>query len=98
MIFLYCLTFPRFLLWVLKRFFLLIFLFSPFLLWAQKPIIKVDLNQAGRSSSEVNELGYQSWTLTKAADCYKKFGNVEIHFSTAGEKGFHVFIFKVYVF
>src|SRR5699024_2940042 len=72
------------------RFFLFLFLFSPFILMAQKRTIKVDLNQAGRSSSEVNELGYQSWTLTKAADSYKKFGNVEIHFSAAGEKGFYL--------
>jgi hypothetical protein len=43
----------------------LILVFSLLELWAyaQKPVVKVDINMEGRSNSEVNEPGYSPWTL-----------------------------------
>ena len=40
-------------------------LFIPFLgAYAQNPIVKIDFDQAGRSSSEVSQLGYTPWVVS----------------------------------
>ena len=51
-------AFARLLIFVLSLLFVINFAAS-----AQKKIIKIDLNQSGRQDAEVNEPGYQGWTL-----------------------------------
>ncbi len=72
-----------------KRILSLFFIFLPFLLWGQTPEIKVDLNQAGRSRSEVNQHGYQGWTLQDENSESKTFKGVNVTFSVENQEGFH---------
>src|SRR5699024_87131 len=76
---------------ILKRkLVLFLFIFSPIILWAQKHEVKVDLDQVGRSQSEVNQLGYQAWTIGDSDSKNKKFKGLVVRFSVEGLNGFHL--------
>lgn len=71
----------------LERLIAILFLLLPVTLVAQNPTIKVDLDQFGRPEDEVNELGYQSWSVNEEEREGMTFGDVEITFSRTGTEG-----------
>ncbi|RYG12440.1 MAG: T9SS C-terminal target domain-containing protein, partial [Chitinophagaceae bacterium] len=46
-------------------------------LYAQKPVIKVDLNFSGRNEAEVHELGYTSWPIQTGTSAQKTIDGIQ---------------------
>jgi hypothetical protein len=57
------------------------------IVYAQGPIVKLDLNQAGRPESEVNESGFIPWPITEQASHTKTEQGVTFTFSKSGSVG-----------
>ncbi len=61
--------------------------FSPTSSKVQHPVIKVDLDQAGRPEKETNALGYQPWVIKNATSDSKTFDGIKVQFSSIGKEG-----------
>lgn len=62
-------------------------LFSATQLHAQNPVVKMDFDQPGRSSSEVNQVGYTSWLVSGGTSSSKTENGVTFTISKVGDKG-----------
>src|SRR5699024_698329 len=65
----------------------LFLLLVPAVLAAQDPVIRVDLDQYGRSEKEVNKLGYQYWPVKETSELSRTFNGVDITFTRTGNAG-----------
>lgn len=57
---------------------------TPVLAWAGNPVVKIDFNQSGRSISQVNEIGYESWVDYSPENNYT-FNSVSFSLAAKGE-------------
>ncbi|MBN1180997.1 MAG: T9SS type A sorting domain-containing protein [Bacteroidales bacterium] len=64
-------------------------------IYAQKPVIKVDLNEGGRSLTEVNEPGYTSWVINQGNPVSNTFEGVTVTFTCIQPSG-HNLIYEWY--
>ncbi|WP_435139347.1 T9SS type A sorting domain-containing protein [Formosa sp. A9] len=62
-------------------------LFSATQLHAQNPVVKMDFDQPGRPSSEVNQIGYTSWLLSGGDSSSKTENGITFTVSRIGDKG-----------
>ncbi len=54
---------------------------------SQSPVVKVDLDFAGRQASEVNEPGFTPWPIGSTASASETFEGVTVTFAQSGEGG-----------
>lgn len=71
---------------MMKKYLLLLW-FGLYLVQAQSPIIKVDLNMSGRSEAEVSDPNYVPWIPDNAASISKTVNGVTFAFKKAGSNG-----------
>lgn len=55
--------------------------------YADEPVIKVDLNFAGRQESEVNQPGFEPWPIPSASSISQDFEGVTFTLSSSGDGG-----------
>ena len=65
----------------MKKLLFILFSLSGIISYAQKPVIKVDLNISGRNNSEVNEPGYTPWVVKSQVSDSATFSGVKIVFT-----------------
>lgn len=64
-----------------------LFLISVTSVYAQTPIVKMDFDQAGRSESEVNQVGYTPWVISGAVSSSKTESGVTFTVTKVGSFG-----------
>ncbi|WP_024462207.1 polysaccharide lyase family 1 protein [Marinimicrobium sp. LS-A18] len=64
---------------------------------AQDPVVKVDLDFAGRQTSEVNEPGYTPWSIGSVSTASETFDGVSVTFTQSGGVGLRSNWFKTHI-
>ncbi len=73
----------------MKKKFLKVLMLAASVFWgyAQNPVVKIDFDQAGRSESEVNQVGYTPWVISGVTTSAKTENGVTFTVTKAGSFG-----------